>query len=87
MAYVDLNPIRAAMARTPESSDYTSIQERMQKRKTDLMPFGKDELPYLLADYLLLVDATGRAIIETKRGYIPSDLTDINLAEKYLSSV
>jgi REP element-mobilizing transposase RayT len=26
LAYVDLNPIRAGMARTPESSDYTSIQ-------------------------------------------------------------
>ncbi len=29
MAYVDLNPIRANMAETPEQSDYTSIQERL----------------------------------------------------------
>ncbi len=29
MAYVDLNPVRAAMAETPEGSDYTSIQERI----------------------------------------------------------
>ncbi len=29
MAYVDLNPIRAGMAETPERSDYTSIQERL----------------------------------------------------------
>ena len=29
MAYVDLNPVRAQMADTPESSSYTSIQERI----------------------------------------------------------
>jgi hypothetical protein len=30
MAYVDLNPVRAEMADTPETSSYTSIQERLQ---------------------------------------------------------
>jgi len=29
MAYVDLNPIRAGMARTPEESDYAAIQQRI----------------------------------------------------------
>jgi len=29
MAYVDLNPVRAGMAETPETSDYTSIRERI----------------------------------------------------------
>ena len=28
MAYVDLNPVRANMASTPEDSDYTSVQQR-----------------------------------------------------------
>jgi REP element-mobilizing transposase RayT len=32
MVYVDLNPVRAKMADTPEHSEYTSIQERLQHR-------------------------------------------------------
>jgi hypothetical protein len=29
LAYVDLNPVRAEIAKTPEASDYTSIQRRI----------------------------------------------------------
>lgn len=30
LAYVDLNPVRAAMAQGPEDSDYTSVQQRVE---------------------------------------------------------
>jgi len=79
MAYVDLNPIRAAMARTPENSDYTSIQERIKSKSSNLLNlgFGEDDIPYNLSDYLDLVDSTGRAILANKKGFIPDDLPPI----------
>lgn len=49
MAYVDLNPIRAAISETPETSDFTSIQQRLstlaktknnqQAQSPQLLPF------------------------------------------------
>jgi REP element-mobilizing transposase RayT len=79
MAYVDLNPIRAIMATTPEKSDYTSIQERIKKKQIRLKTFGNhdEDIPFALDDYLALVDATGRAIVGQTKGYIPDELPDI----------
>ncbi|ABG40410.1 conserved hypothetical protein [Paraglaciecola sp. T6c] len=83
MAYVDLNPIRAKMAKTPETSKHTSIKKRAQavKNKREqpsaLMPFvgnPREEMPkgiaYSLKDYCELVDTTGRCIREDKAGHI-----------------
>jgi hypothetical protein len=83
MAYVDLNPIRAKLANTPESSDHTSIKNRTQAVKqkkhqpTNMMPFvgnPRQNMPkgiaYTLKDYCELVDTTGRIIREDKRGHI-----------------
>jgi REP element-mobilizing transposase RayT len=98
MAYVDLNPIRADMAKTPEESDYTSIQERIQqamkKEPCVLLSFNdticqskKDKaIPFEHNDYLALVDWSGRAILENKRGSIPENtppiLTRLGIDEK-----
>ena len=111
MAYVDLNPIRAGMAETPEESDYTAIQQRILEQDAEiatrepeaieklpedlqtaigkLMPFSDQmsavpastlrtpSIPYELRDYLELVDWSGRAVIEGKRGSIPDNLPPI----------
>lgn len=92
MAYVDLNPIRAKMASSPETSDFTSIQERIhciqseseQAQPARLLPFIGNErleqpegLAFKLSDYLELIDWTGRIIREDKRGAISESLPSI----------
>lgn len=103
MVYVDLNPVRAGIAQTPEDSKFTSIYERIQvvksmdsvscdpnsieldvekssrKQLAALMPFDATgevswAIPFGFEDYLELVDWTGRAIREDKRGAIDGRL-------------
>jgi REP element-mobilizing transposase RayT len=45
MAYVDLNPIRAKLAETPETSDHTSIQRRISKAETAAIPNHPNQQP------------------------------------------
>lgn len=82
LVYVDLNPIRAKVATTPETSKHTSIKRRIADVKrgyqpTTLMPFvGNTQqvqskgLPFALSDYLQLVDMSGRIFNATKCGAI-----------------
>ena len=89
MAYCDLNPIRAKMAPTPETSDYTSIKNRIESAKEGSIPdklarFQGDErkdkndgIPFTPKDYVELVEATGRVIREDKRGHIDNNVPPI----------
>ncbi|MCZ2720252.1 transposase [Marinomonas sp. 15G1-11] len=93
MAYVDLNPIRANIAPTPEQSEFTSIKKRVEsaekgKQPKTLYPFVGNERPdnvegrpkgisFKLADYLQLVDLTGRIVRHDKRGAIDISLSPI----------
>ena len=83
-AYVDLNPVRAGMAKTPEKSDHTSIQDRIFERgkkapakyskwtKVPLLSIEEaTEKVITLDEYLKLVDETGRVIVEGKASISP----------------
>jgi len=78
MAYVDLNPVRAGVAGDLPGSDHTSITQRLQTTAADEpQPLtaiaGIPLLGFLLingADYIRLVDWTGRQLHPSKRGVI-----------------
>ena len=82
MVYVDLNPIRAKLAKTPETSAHTSIKRRLHDLENGyqpktLMPFvGNPKqhqphgLSFELMDYIQLVELSGRQLDPKKRGGI-----------------
>ena len=89
MAYVDLNPLRAGIASTPETSEFTSIQARLealnnqQETAPCLHPFignptneKLDGIPFRLMDYIELVDWTARQFRENK-AYLEVNLPPI----------
>jgi REP element-mobilizing transposase RayT len=86
MAYVDLNPIRAKAATTPEDSAYTSVKIRLEtatrgkRQPKQLLRFsGKPKkhmakgLPFELTSYLELVELTGRCMRKDKKGHIKNN--------------
>lgn len=89
MAYNDLNPIRANMADTPESSDHTSIKRRIEAAQKNTVPSQlmrfqgnakkpeSNSIPFALKDYIELVEWTGRVIHPNKRGFIQNDKPEL----------
>lgn len=92
MAYVDLNPIRAGMAEDLDGSVHTSVAARMAEAKCEpsfvhapLKPVAGNLAPatrLTTADYLQILDWTGRQLMPGKRGRIagkaPSALAGID---------
>jgi hypothetical protein len=77
----------------PEESDHTSIKQRIEQALKTQQPYQPgslfpfvgnlrkdmpDGLPFNLADYLELVDWSGRIMREDKKGYISEHLPTIN---------
>lgn len=80
MVYVDLNPVRAKINSTPETSSYTSIRKRIytqkqyKKQPSQLMKFIEKTrqeisncLPFKLESYLDLINWTGEQLCKEKR--------------------
>ena len=89
--YIDLNPIRAKISKTPEQSKFTSAYERILALKNKhrnaeqalwLTPVQdcknrKGFLSISLPEYLTVLDLSGRELRHGKRGFIPAELAPI----------
>lgn len=64
MAYVDLNPVRAGLAKAPKDAAYTSIHARIHRNDQHLMPLrgARGAVPVNHEEYLRLVDASSRIL-------------------------
>jgi len=90
MTYVDLNPIRANIAQTLESSKHTSIKQRIKEVKkkgsillqkqltSDIQSFSKKDkqktLSIKLKEYIQLVEWTGHSILYSGKSNLPMNL-------------
>ena len=81
MSYVELNPVRAGIAKGVRECEFTSVKDRISGRdRGKLMYFQGEarekeaEIPCLFKDYLELVEWTGRAIRKEGKGYIKEEV-------------
>ena len=98
MAYTDLNPVRVGVAKTPETSEYTSIKARLEALNNQqptapcLHPFIGNPtnemrcgIPFRLMDYIELVDWTGREFRQGKASIntqLPPLLERVNITQQ-----
>jgi hypothetical protein len=98
LIYVDLNPVRADIAKGISTSKHTSVKARYKDVRTDPNQANKPLLPLIgtksfnlpnitVGDHLELVDFTGRQMAPNKRGRIqetePSALTKLGLTKDH----
>jgi REP element-mobilizing transposase RayT len=101
MTYVDLNPVRAKIANGVSTSKHTGVRLRNKairkeprkatQRMLPLFGYQSAHCPRITeADYIELVDATGRMIVPGKRGAIhkaePTALTKLGLNPNHWSA-
>lgn len=83
MSYVDLNPVRSGVARSPETSKHTSIKARIDNADAHLVRFSDDprvargSIPIRRREYLALVQWSSRCMRKEKHRGPPATCASV----------